>query len=102
MNHFIKTTMNEKKDLIDTHQKEASKSHLYFMKEQTRMCMDTPCWDFIIKFGMILLISIFCMIRVIQLNDETKAGVYINILSGVIGYFLPSPVARRNGDTRSV
>ena len=80
--------------------KENGRSQLYLMKEQTRGCMEIRCWDFIIKFGMILLISLFCMVRIVQLNDETKAGVYINILSGVIGYFLPSPVARREGDTR--
>ena len=94
MNHFFITEIMERK-------KEVTKSHLNLMKEQTRFCLDTACWDFLIKFGMILLISIFCMVRIIQLNDETKAGVYINILSGVIGYFLPSPVAYRTGDTRA-
>jgi len=93
---FFKNMSKDKAEM------EQTRSHLYVMKEQTKGCLEVRCWDFIIKFGMILLISIFCMVRVIQLNDETKAGVYINILSGVIGYFLPSPVARRSGDTRTV
>lgn len=68
-------------------------------KDRTRcrdILMRDKCLDFIVKFGLVFAISVFCMIRVIQIDDETRSAVYVNILSGVIGFFLPSPTQARN------
>ena len=52
---------------------------------------DRRCLDYMAKYSVSLLVLFFCFIQVIRHNDVSDSVVYLNIISAILGYYIPAP-----------